>query len=162
MSGPSSFGAHVNIWKSRGMTLPNWSSAFGCNIGLVMSLIDLSLSLRSARTNQRSNIARNVLVLGGMAAMGETFSCSEGLSFISSHLTIRACPCATFSSVSSRSCAAASGTWADGCAAYLIAANICSTIQVGPQSTGHPLVPNSKIIGAARCPSAGPDGYIRP
>jgi len=79
-------------------------------------------------------------LLCGMVAIGDIFRFFGGFAFMSSHFMMVAYPCATFSQASARILAATLGLVAEVWGPQRIATLMCSLVQAGPQSTGHPAV----------------------
>ena len=75
-----------------------------------------------------------------MAASGEIFRFGGGFSFMVFQGTRQHSPSLTRSRVSALSAVIATGSSADMCGPFSIAACISSIVQSLPQSTGHPLV----------------------
>lgn len=119
--------------------------------------VDPSVSLTG---KDRSKIARNLRDLWGIIANGDIFNSIGGLCLMSSHITIRACPLATFSATSAFSCSIASGTNAEICGPRSIAACISATIHGFPVHVGHPRVAYDFRRFAAGWCSASPLGHI--
>ena len=90
------------------------------------------------RRKDRSRMVLNARDLCGIIATGDIFSFSGRLLMISPYLMTFAYPFFTFSFVSSCSALSASNSVAEECGPFLIAASMCSLVQFGPQSVGHP------------------------
>jgi len=85
-------------------------------------------------------MVRKSQLLCGMATIGDIFRFFGRFAFMSSHCMMVAYPCATFSCASAQILAAASGLVAEAWGPRKIAASMCSLVQAGPQSMGHPAV----------------------
>ena len=128
---------------------------------VVASLTDGITVPSSNRTGKdKSKIALNFRDLWGIIASGDIFNSGGGLCLMSSHATIRACPLATFSATSARSCSMASGCKADMCGPLSIAACISSTVQCFPVCVGQPRVAYALRIDAAGWCNASPRGHM--
>ncbi len=153
--------ALANAWISCLSKYPSWSMApRGAHFSIVLltdSMIPPSLS-RSEK--DRSRIDLYTLDLWGIAATSETFRCRGWLVFISSHRTTHACPFSTLLATSSAKCAMVSGSRADLCGPWLIAAWILSRVQSHPVLVGHPNCSQSARSLAALCFSASPCSAI--
>ncbi len=95
-----------------------------------------------------------------MAAIGETFICGGGLSFIVSHSTIVACPIATFLAASCLKCSSASVDSAEACGPHSTASHISTFVNGLPDFAGHPYVAYSLSVAAAGWCRASPFRHI--
>ncbi len=86
----------------------------------------------------RSKIDWKSLDLWGITAIGDTFSCGGGLSLMSSHSRIVACPTSTFALLSALKCAIASGEREDWWGPHSTASQISSFDHGRPVFVGHP------------------------
>ncbi len=130
-----------------------WPSWFIVPLGAVFVVELLTdgrvVPSRRRSTNDRSNINRYGFDLCGMAAIGETFICGGGLSFIVSHSTIVACPIATFLAALCLKCSSASADSADACGPRSTASHISAFVHGLPVFAGHPHVAYSLSVAAA-------------
>ena len=161
MMGPSDVGAHASIWKSLGRTCPSSSSACGCERGTVVVLTGSRPSLRSRSTKDKSRIARNYLVLWGMAAMGDTLRLGV---FVLNVIPVDN-PCVPLLDFLQGFILQGFGRDGGLCrwmCAKSMAAWIWLCVHCRPQSTGHPSFPIARRKSAAGWFVAGPVGKLSP
>ena len=147
----------------RSSACPSWSMApFGAD-KVVSSFTDgISPPSWSQILKDKSKMARNFLDLWGPIAKGDILSWGGGLSFISSQRTNFACPFSTFSSTSVSCCVIASGTNAEECGPFSIAATIISFVHRLPVMAGQPFVAYCSSVAAAGWCNANPCGHMLP